>query len=149
MNSKRSNAIETQSSVSGVSKGTNKSGIAHDKHCLAPECHMKMISGKHWGKHVKTETHGGKTPGNRRCNGEGCLYCEEMKEMKEKKGKFFCRAHFEWARSHFEWARSHFEWARSHFEWARSHFEWARSHFEWARLFAQLIISDLTFYHRK
>jgi hypothetical protein len=54
MNLKRSNAMETQSNVSGVSKGTNKGGTAHDKHCLAPECIMKKIPGKDWARHVKT-----------------------------------------------------------------------------------------------
>jgi hypothetical protein len=76
--------------VSGVNKDTNKGGIAHNKHCLAPECGMKKIPGKDWGRHVKNEIHGGKPPEHRRCNGEGCISCEEAKEMKKKKSKYFC-----------------------------------------------------------
>jgi hypothetical protein len=83
--------METQSNVSGKSGGTNKGGVACNKHCLAPECHMKMIPGSNWAKHAKTEIHGGKAPESRRCNGEGCLSCEEAKEIKKKKGKYFWR----------------------------------------------------------
>jgi hypothetical protein len=55
---------------------------------------MKKISGKNWGTHAKNEIHGGKPPEQRRCNGEECISCEEAKEMKKKKGKFFCRPSF-------------------------------------------------------
>jgi hypothetical protein len=102
MNSKRSNAMETQSNVSGKSGGTTKGGIAQDKHCLAPECLMKKIPGSNWPRHVKNEIHGGKLPEHKRCNGEECISCEEAKEMKKKKGKYFCRA------SHFSGDASHF-----------------------------------------
>jgi hypothetical protein len=46
--------FETQSNVSGASRGINKGGAAHNKHCLALECLMKKISGKNWAEHVKT-----------------------------------------------------------------------------------------------
>jgi hypothetical protein len=96
------NRFETQSNVSGVSKGTTKGSIAQDKHCLAPECLMKKIPGNNWPRHVKNEIHGGKLPEHRRCNGEGCISCEEAKEMKKKKCKYFCRAtHFGSSATHF------------------------------------------------